>query len=217
VPCATLPGCFDVQQRWLKRQSGATELIVVFGGWAIGPAVFSHLTTSADLLYLSDYTSLEYDLPDFSAYQSRSLVAWSFGVASYGHWQQGRPDPFSRKVALNGSMAPADRQTGIAPKVLQKTIDTLSQDSFQVFLNRCFNAPQPHHPVDVPARRAELIAIQARGSAATDLSWDRVWISGKDRIFSPANMKRAWPGATLLPDAAHVPFSTWSSWDEVLA
>ncbi len=206
-----------MQHQWLKRQSGATELIVVFGGWAIGPSVFAHLTTDADLLYLNDYRTLEYALPDLSAYKSRTLVAWSFGVASYGHWQQDHHDPFTRKFALNGSMSPVDRLTGIAPKILQKTIDTLSQDSFQTFLARCFNAPQSPQPIDLPARRAELIAIQARGSAKTKLSWDRAWISGQDRIFSAANMHRAWPNATLLPDAAHVPFSTWSGWHEVLA
>ena len=205
-----------MQQQWLKCQSGATELIVVFGGWAIGPSVFAHLTTDADILYLNEYSTLDYALPDLSAYKSRTLVAWSFGVASYGHWQQDHHDPFTRKIALNGSMSPVDRRTGIAPKIMQQTIDTLSQDSFQTFLNRCFNTPQPPHPIDVPARRAELIAIQARGSANKKLSWDRVWISGQDRIFSAANMARAWPDATLLPDAAHVPFSTWTSWHEVL-
>lgn len=205
--------------RWLKQAQGhgpATEAIVVFGGWAIGPQVFAHLAGPQDILFASDYTALEAELPDLSAYDSVALVAWSFGVAAYAHWQQSRPDPFARKVAVNGSLSPVSRNTGIPPAIFRRTVETLDAASFQQFLTRVFGAPQPDQPLDVTARRAELLAVEARGDAP-HVAFDRVWISSADKIFPPANLARAWEGQPVRSiDAPHAPFDWFSSWEALL-
>ena len=112
--------------QWLKRSADASQVIVIFGGWGIGSDVFAHLKTTADILYISDYRDLEASLPSLDPYQSRVLVAWSFGVASYCYWQKNHGDVFDRKIAINGSMIPIDRRFGIPPRAMQATIDTLS-------------------------------------------------------------------------------------------
>ena len=205
---------------WLHRGAGATDLIVIFGGWAIGPQVWSGLQAEADLLLVWDYATLDLDLPDLRQYRSRTLVAWSFGIASYALWQAPRPDPFTRKVAICGSMTPVHSLTGIAPRVVQLTIDTLSDANFQHFVTRCFGAEQPPQPIDIAARRAELEAIRGRDYSGLAQHWDRVWIGTEDRIFPLANMKRAWAdagNALRVIDAPHAPFALWSSFAEVLA
>ncbi|MEP3265317.1 MAG: pimeloyl-ACP methyl esterase BioG family protein [Hyphomicrobiales bacterium] len=202
---------------WLKQNNEATHVIVVFGGWAVGSDVFSSLAGASDVLFISDYRDLNDNLPDLSAYSKRTLIAWSFGIASYCHWQENRADIFDRKIAINGTMTPVDRERGIPLLAMQKTIDTLSQNSFQVFLRRAHNAKVPEQRIDVGARKAELIAILERGDAPLQL-WDRIWLSRKDRIFPLANMERAWePQSDMIKtiDAAHVPFSFWQSWNEV--
>lgn len=202
--------------RWLK-QNKAADVIVVFGGWAVGPDVFAHLAGPQDLLFASDYRNLDAELSDLSGYQSVTLVAWSFGVAAYAHWQKDRPDPFDRKIAVNGTLAPVDEARGIPPAVLAKTAEGLSEQSFAQFLRRTFNAPQPPRSIDVEARRAELHAVAARG-AAPAVTFDQVWLSGRDRIFSPVNQRRAWGRAILreLPTAAHAPFDKFDSWQGVI-
>ena len=172
-----------MQHQWLKRAVNASQVIVIFGGWAIGAEAFAHLQTAADILYIWDYRDLETDLPELQYYETRVLVAWSFGVASYCYWQQDRVDIFDRKIALNGSMTPVDRFSGIPPLIMQKTIDMLSNDSFQVFLARCYGKKQPHQSIDVLARKAELIAVQARDYTGGTLHWDKIWISRSDKIF----------------------------------
>jgi pimeloyl-[acyl-carrier protein] methyl ester esterase len=207
-----------MQWRWVQH-TGANDLIVVFGGWALGPAPFAHLTGPYDVVLADDYRDLSQKLPDVEGYQSVTLVAFSFGVAAYGHWQQGQPDPFSRKVAINGTLSPIDRRCGIAPVVMQRTIDTLSHEAFQIFLERCYNTPQSDTPLDVTTRKQELRAVESRGTAP-DVSFDRVWISDQDRIFLPANQQRAWADQVERVqhiDAPHVPFKRWSTWAEVLA
>lgn len=206
-----------MQYQWLKRGPEAAQVIVIFGGWAIGAEAFAHLRTIADILYISDYGDLEADLPKLHRYEKRILVAWSFGVASYCHWQLGRVDIFDRKIALNGSMRPIDRLSGIPPLVMQRTIDTLSIDSFQVFLARCYGKKQPHYPIDVSTRKAELLAVQTRDYTGVAQNWDKVWISRHDKIFPFANMLRAWHTPIKVLDGPHVPFAAWTSWDEVIA
>lgn len=206
-----------MQHQWLKRGPNASQVIVIFGGWSIGAEAFAHLKTTTDILYISDYRDLAMDLPELHHYETRVLVAWSFGVASYCHWQQGRIDVFDLKIALNGSMTPIDRLSGIPPLIMQKTIDTLSNESFQVFLTRCYGKKQPHQPIDISARKAELIAVQSRDYTGVALNWDKVWISCHDRVFPFVNMQRAWQEPINVLDGPHVPFADWTSWEEVIA
>jgi biotin synthesis protein BioG len=201
--------------RWIK-QNQAAEAIVVFGGWAVGPEVFWHLDGPQDILFASGYSDLNAELPDLSAYDHVSLLAWSFGVAAYGHWQQGRSDPFHRKVAVNGSLKPVNRSAGIPPAVFRKTAETLSLESFQGFLTRVFGQPQPPEPVDVDALRAELLAVERRGDAP-QTRFDRIWISSGDKIFPPANLARAWAGQAVSQiDAPHAPFGQFETWEALL-
>ncbi|UWR69430.1 DUF452 family protein [Phaeobacter inhibens] len=206
-----------MEVRWLKRNQAA-EAIVIFGGWAVGPGVFDHLAGAQDLVFVSDYRNLDADLPDLSGYDHVTLLAWSFGVAAYAHWQEGRADPFDRKVAVNGTLTPVDEARGIPPAVMAKTAEGLSEQSFAQFLRRTFNTPQPPHAVDIDARRAELHAVAARGTASV-VAFDQVWIAGRDRIFPPKNQHRAWADATIreLPAAAHAPFDHFDSWQALIS
>ncbi|MBY6141781.1 DUF452 family protein [Leisingera daeponensis] len=200
--------------RWLKQDSAA-EAIVVFGGWAVGPEVFWHLDGPQDILFASDYTDLGADLPDLSGYGQVSLLAWSFGVAAYAHWQTGRPDPFLHKAAVNGSLQPVNRGAGIPPAVFRRTVETLSLESYQQFLGRVFGASQEAEVLDVEARRAELLAVERRGDAP-QMRFGRVWISSGDKIFPPANLVRAWAGQNVSHlEASHAPFDRFSLWEEL--
>lgn len=198
--------------RWLKRDSAA-EAIVVFGGWAVGPEVFWHLKGPQDILFAEDYTSLDAELPDLSGYRQVSLLAWSFGVAAYAHWQAERADPFQRKVAVNGSLQPVNRGAGIPPAVFRRTVETLSLEAYQQFLARVFGATQPPEALDVEARRAELLAVERRGDAPR-MRFDRIWIGTGDKIFPPANLNRAWAGQNAVEiEAPHAPFGRFAEWE----
>lgn len=209
-----------MQSRWLKRTNGARRVIVFFGGWAIDPAPLAHLTGPEDVLFIDDYRDLDTDLPDLSAYDHRALIAFSFGISAFGHWQAGRNLNFDRRVAINGSLSPIDARTGIPPRTFQRTLDGLTPASFQSFLALCSgDETSTLQMFDLPARRAELIATSARGPAPI-CPWDRIWISSADRIFPPANLDRAWqdqPYNIRRLDAPHLPFAHFQSWQEILA
>ena len=197
-----------MQATWVSR-NGTARLLVVFGGWAVGLDPFRHLARECDLLFLDDYRTLDWEPEGLEGYDERVLLAWSFGVAAYAHWSAGHGDPFTRKIAVNGTVSPVDRRAGIPPVIYRATHDGLSVDSYQDFLTRVYGAQQPPAEVDVAARRSELAAVEQRG-AAEPVAFDRIWISGRDGIFPPANMNRAWAWQAdvvrHLPDAPHVPF-----------
>lgn len=202
---------------WLK-QDGHRDLIVIFGGWALGAGMFAHLSGSEDVLFVDDYRELD-NLPNLSAYQNRTAVAFSFGVAAFAHLDSATRDQFDRTVAINGSPAPVDRRMGIPPVVYKKTRDGLSHESFQNFTALCYGEDQPDIPIDLAARAAELEAVQDRGTADCPI-FNRIWISQKDRIFPPANLARAFAGQEDIIrsiDAPHVPIAAWDSWQEVIA
>ncbi|MBT8153763.1 DUF452 family protein [Epibacterium ulvae] len=198
--------------RWL-HQSGQEEAMVVFGGWAVGSAPFDALPKDRDVYFLDDYRDLDADLPDLSVYSSVDLVAWSFGVAAFGHWQAENPTAFRHRVALCGSLNPVDRRQGIPPLAYRRTIDGLTQASYQQFQTRVFGQEQGEAEIDVAARRAELQAVEGRG-AAPDTVFDTVWIAQNDAIFPLQNMQRAWAGQEpRVVDAPHAPFEKISRWD----
>ena len=193
------------------------EVIVVFGGWAVGPEVFQHLEGPQDVLFASDYRDLEAELPDLTGYERVNLLAWSFGVSAYAHWQQGRADPFQRKVAVNGSLTPVSRTEGVPPVAMAKTAETLSQEAYQLFLARVFGASQPQAVIEVEPRRAELQAVARRGDAPA-VDFDKIWLSRRDKIFPAANLHRAWAGCNVQDiDAPHAPFDHFSSWEDLLS
>ena len=206
-----------MQMRWLQ-QTGSEGVVVVFGGWAIGPASLSHLKGNSDVLYVDDFRAIV-PLPDLSGYALKTLVAFSFGVAAFGHWLAENADVFDRKIAINGSTAPVDRRLGIPPVIFKRTKDGLSQQSYQDFLTLCHGQPQSEAAdIDVSARQDELGCVDVRG-AAPNVAFDRIWISAQDRIFPPANLKRAFQDQAdqiRLLDAPHIPFEHFDSWEAII-
>lgn len=201
--------------RWLSGPDRAGQVVVLFGGWAAGAAPFRHLGDDRDILFVEDWRDLDAELPSLWGYERRSLVAWSFGVAAYAHWQAGRADPFHRRVAICGSPNPVDRRLGIPPAIFARTRDSLDEVTLAAFLDRA-GAPPLTAP-DIDALRAELDAVAARGPAPV-AAWDAALIATRDHVFPAPNLRRAFADVPLREvEAPHAPFCGWTSWDEVLA
>ncbi|MEP2783981.1 MAG: pimeloyl-ACP methyl esterase BioG family protein [Pseudoruegeria sp.] len=204
---------------WLHKTS-ADHVIVVFGGWGIGPEATAHLNNDVDVLWVSDYRDLSTGLPDVSGYKTRSLLAWSFGVAGYLHWRNKHTVDFDRRVALCGSPCPVDRRAGIPPRVFSATRDGLTPKSFLDFLSLCYGEASFTNPdsTNIDVLRSELTAVADRGNAET-ICWDKVILAVEDRIFPVANLRRAFDGQSNIQDinAPHVPFAHWNSWKDILS
>ncbi len=204
-----------MRAEWLQHR-GAEGLIVVFGGWALSPAPFAHLTGEDDVLFAQDWRDLDHDLPEYAGYDRCLLLAHSFGVAAAGHWlaSPGRRDPFQRKIAVNGTLFPCDPQRGIPPDLVRATAENLSPANLHRFCARAGSTP-PSAP-DLPALQAELMAVLARGPAP-QLRFDRIWLGRQDRIFPPEALAQGFADqaeAIRWLDHGHTPFGLWQDWSQ---
>lgn len=205
-----------MKAQWLTR-IGTPDLVLVFGGWALGAAPFAGLTGDTDVLLVDSYTDLDTPLPELAAYDQISLLAFSFGVASAGHWLAHSGVKPARLVAVSGTLYPADTTRGIAPEMIQATADGLQDTSFAKFCRRAgLTAPAP--ALDIPAARDELHAIAERGPAPA-CNFDRIWIPSRDRIIPTQAQVAAWadqPDRIRRIPGNHVPFAAGQSWQEWL-
>lgn len=226
--------------QWLKKNSSSTSVVVVFSGWGFDQRVIEHMVNNRDgfdVLFVQDYRELDAELPDLEKYGHRYLIAWSFGVAAYSAWSQcSSPKKqlasvqFDQMIAINGTMHPVDRFLGIPNAIMLKTIKTLSQKSFEVFVRRSFvDNALPNLNINVSERRQELEAILVRKHSVIE-GWDRVWISNQDKIFPTKNLLNAWQAYNEKQnqfhkktaelkycEAPHSPFHLWSSWNEIIS
>jgi biotin synthesis protein BioG len=205
-----------MNKQWLSR-SGSASLLLVFGGWGLGVAPFADMTGTDDVLFVDDYISLSDDLPETTEYDDTTLLAYSFGVVSAAHWlaQTGlKPD---RKVAANGTLYPADELKGTHPQTVSNTIDQLTQSSFAKFCKRCGHHGAPPN-IDIVAAQSELDAIISRGPAP-ETTFDRIWISDRDRIIPTQAQLIAWEHQEQVikrVSGPHQPFKPGQSWQEWL-
>lgn len=201
-----------MKRQWLSRSETAL-LTLVFGGWAVGAAAFDGLRGDHSVLLVQDYTRLDDPLPELAQFDDVNLVAFSFGVSSAAHWMSRVGYQPARRVAVAGTLFPADKERGIAPDLIRATADNLSDDSFARFCRRAgLKSAAPD--IDIAAARAELHAIIRRGPAP-DTRFDRIWIPQRDRVIPAAAQERAWSAqrhAIRSVPGPHIPFEKGQSW-----
>ena len=206
-----------MKRQWLKR-SDTANLILAFGGWALGAAPFGELTSDGDVLLVDDYNRLDDPLEELAQYDHVDLVAFSFGVASAAHWLARTGFQPARLTAISGTLSPAHADKGIAPDMIRATADGLCRDSFAKFCRRAgLECPAP--TINIEAARAELIAVINRGPAP-EIGFDRIWIPKQDRIIPPSAQETAWSQqqhAIRRIPGRHVPFRRGQSWAEWIA
>ncbi|MEC9198182.1 MAG: pimeloyl-ACP methyl esterase BioG family protein [Pseudomonadota bacterium] len=203
--------------QWLQRRGGSA-LKLVFGGWALGPGPFADLVGEADVLFVDDYRNLETPIAACDDYDELRLFAFSFGVAAAAHWMARTGTQVSRRVALSGTLYPAERARGIAPETVRATAEGLTTQSFAKFCTRAgLRGPAPE--IDLTAARDELLAVIARGPAP-ETRFDRIWIPERDRIIPTAAQECAWQGQTEAVrrvSGPHLPVKAGETWDRWLS
>lgn len=203
--------------QWLRRQSSG-DLLVFFGGWGLGSGIVEGIDGATSLLFVEDYRSIDLDPDMLAGYKAVDFIGYSFGVAAMLHWLCATGHPSRRLVAVNGTIHSVSAELGIAPETVAATADGLSPATFAKFARRAGHS-RALPPLDIAARRNELHAIAARGSAPAR-NFDRIWISLRDRIMPPAAQHRAWADQADKVrdlDAPHQPFAPGQTWQEWLA
>lgn len=201
------------------KQPGNTSLILIFAGWAMDATPFQSLRLDGcDIAVVWDYRELSLDTSAFSGYSDIYLFAWSFGVYVASVVLKNSPIHPTVKIAVNGTLTPVSDHSGIPEAIFRGTLENLSPRNLEKFYRRmCADSSQAAEFMsirperDIDELREELEAIGRMSTskintvATTD--WDRAVISSDDRIFPPANLRKAWHGLPRIREikAGHLP------------
>lgn len=205
------------------KNNGSKNLIVFFCGWAMDERPFTQLQTeNYDVLFVFDYSDLKLDF-DFSKYEKKVLVAFSYGVfiASICNL----PD-FDLKIAINGTLKPIDKDFGIAPKIFDLTLNSINEESMQKFYSRMFDNEDDlaSFMMKLPQRTAENCKIELakikeyyESRDGSDFECDKAIISENDKIFPSKSQINFWQDTDIKKvNAGHFLFYKFKSFDEII-
>ncbi len=182
------------------------NLIIFFSGWGSDYRIISideSHTYESDIFVVWDYTDLNYKIPDFSMYDSISIIAWSFGVWNADLILSQSSINYKKVIAINGTLFPIDDNKGIPESIFAGTLDTLNEDNLNRFYRRMCGSKSKftefincHKPErDIESLRQELKETGLRYTSNTHLNsikWDKAIIGKNDNIFPYKNQMSSW-------------------------
>ncbi|SED77305.1 pimeloyl-ACP methyl esterase BioG family protein [Rhodobacter sp. 24-YEA-8] len=196
-----------MRAQWLQR-SGSEDLILFYGGWAVGAGAVHHLHGGDDVLVLDDYR--DETLPGLllRPYRRLHVIAWSMGVAvAARHLDHLAP---ARATAICGA---PDPRAAIGPQTYDATAASLTAESLQRFARRA-GADLPEQTE--PGALAQELQNLALRDAAPAAAFTHIIAGRRDRIFPQRRMAEGWPAREITwLDCGHNPFPLWRAWSEI--
>lgn len=205
------------------RDNASKNLIVFFCGWAMDEKPFKKLQVNDfDVLFVFDYSDLTLDF-DFSKYEKKVLLAFSYGVFITSIIEL--PD-FDLKIAINGTLKPIDKDFGIATKIFDLTLNSITEESMRKFYSRMFDREEDYNFFleNLPQRDAkgckkELAKIKEyyENYKDNEFSYDKVIISDDDKIIPTKSQLNFWQGVGIKNvNSNHFLFYKFKSFNEII-
>lgn len=209
--------------QWINCQNN-NQLIIFFNGWGMSDSVLLEMDHSGfDVLMVNDYRSLGLEMPDISGYEKKYLIAWSMGV-----WASGVCSiDVDKSIAINGTPAPVNNQSGIDPVILSGTHKNWNEASRKKFNRRMAGSThlfenQKHlfsiMPVELQKTELQCIEWHALHSDM-DRKWSLAIIGTDDAVFTPQNQQKYWDGKAEICriKMPHWPFDHFKNWNTILS
>jgi biotin synthesis protein BioG len=210
-------------------QKGRTHLLLFFSGWGMDPRPFAALSSRKyDVLMLFDYRERE-RLPDISAYEKVTVLAWSLGVVVA--LEQTPKLSASRWVFLNGTGAFCHKEWGIHPRIMARTLEALrtrGEASLLAFYANMFRGESPGSLEEFMTRRPErpledlVTELEAFVEAPPVVSVTKAvaLVGERDRIMPPKAQEAFWQRAgvrIVKRPWGHFPFYRFRYFEDLLA
>lgn len=214
---------------YIKRREKNNQLIVFYSAWGTDEKMLTPLCNDdVDFMLFYNYSADEaLILPQMKKYEKVTLIAWSLGVwaAEYLSSKTGiRPDV---TIAVNGTPLPADKNYGIPLKIIEGTLNHITEESIGKFYLRMFGDKRTFEANSdrVPGRSLKSLHDELRWlynrimeQHDQEFRWDYAVISEDDRVFPSKNIQAYWGNQCstqriILP-FPHYFFHKWQSFSE---
>ncbi len=211
---------------YIKRREKNNQLIVFYSAWGTDEKVLTPLCKDdTDYILFYNYSADEaLILPEMKKYKKVTLIAWSLGVwaAEYLFPRTGiKPDV---TIAVNGTPYPADEQYGIPQKIIEGTLNNITEETISKFYLRMFGDKKSYEEnrSRIPDRTLKSLHDELRWlynrimeQHETGFNWNYAVISEEDRVFPVKNLKAYWntqknTTKIKLP-YAHYFFNKWNT------
>ena len=205
------------------QNNNSENLIVLLNGWGMDEKPFDLLKSDYDILFLSDYTNLDFRF-DFSKYKKKILIAFSAGVYMAAHLKPVLPE-FDLKIAINGSLNLFDTKQGV-PENIRLEMETLTLETAFEFRKKLihnnnhlalFNKNQPNRSLESSLN--ELSALE-KYNTCTTFEFDKVIIGEDDEIIPMKNQIGAWSKYKnthmLFLEGGHFLFYQFKNFSEII-
>lgn len=208
--------------------NNSNNLMIFFLGWAFDSAPFAGFDfEDNDVLFVYDYSSLEFDryCLDFSKYNRKTLIAFSYGVFMSALVREDLPN-FDFSVVVNGTLKPIDKEFGINPKIFSLTLEHISDESMDKFYLKMFNNSScserffANKPINIPSlNKKELSQIQKYFIETSNIymDFDKIIIADNDKIIPTKSQLNYWgkDKVVILEDSGHFPFYKFEKISEI--
>lgn len=201
--------------------NNSDELILLFNGWGMDEKPFEPVKSDCDILFVSDYSDLNFPDFDFSKYNKIYLIAFSAGVMMTSYLQNKLPK-FDLKIAINGTLNLMDEKEGI-PKDVFFEMENITLENALNFRKKLFDSDEDYNLFnkyqpsrDLESSLEELKALKKIPSRPFE--FDKVIISKQDKIIPLENQLKAWKDHknVKMTDGGHIPFYKFQNFSEII-
>jgi len=205
--------------------NNSSQILVILAGFALDEKPFRVMETEdSDYLYLYDYSDLAFEF-DFSKYKKKSVLAFSYGVFILGLLAEKFSD-FDKKVCVNGTFNPIDKDFGINPKIFDLTLSNLSEANLFKFYSKMFDNSLDYEYFleNLPNRnienlKDELFNIKNLAQKDNNIVFCpyKIYISKGDKIFPQKSQNNFWKNMLKFEiEAGHFLFYKFKNFSEIL-
>jgi len=216
---------------YIRRRDKNKHLVVLYGAWGTDENVFAPLCNDEfDFILFYNYSADEaLVLPETKTYEKITLIGWSMGVwaAEYLSLKTGIiPDV---TIAINGTPIPADDQYGIPVRLIEGTLNNITEGNMEKFYLRMFGDKKTYLiNIDrIPKRNLKSLQDELRWlynrimeQKEPGFRWDYSVTSEINRVFPAENLNNYW-GKEITTKHIKIPlphyfFHKWNSFTDFI-
>lgn len=217
---------------YIRRREKNKHLVVLYGAWGTDENVFTPLCNDDfDFILFYNYSADDaLVLPEMKTYERITLIGWSLGVWAAENLSLKTGIVPDLTIAINGTPIPASDQFGIPLKLLEGTLNNITEENMEKFYLRMFGDKATYETnIDrVPQRTVKSLQDELRWlynrmmeHKDTGFKWDFAVISEEDRVFPSQNLIEYWGKEmntkNIIVPLPHYFFHKWESFIDFIS